>query len=347
MVLFLRHTSSIFPHASRALASCCALLWIVFSAPVFAQSIDLPEEDATRPIVVTGVKALRWQEGIYEVVLFDGPCVIEQGRKRLEGDRAVLWVEPSPVFELHPHRVTVYLEGAELQQANPPQPGPQQPNAPPTRIEAKQWQEHLASTAPVEYRVRLIDLEPSPRPPIYQRALLAKQPAPQRPKVSLAQFIEPIQGTLPNPNLPPPELAGPSPNLAVPGTPPSMVTVTLPEAPSPTQGRRVQILPRSSAPANFSSFPSEDGREQIAVIDSGVNIVIDGLPTLGTVDIAIDRLVAWGPPDFDVTGGGGSAPIEFYMEGNIVFRQADRVIYANSMYYNVAQEFGVLAFADE
>src|SRR5690606_33371176 len=39
-------------------------------------------------------------------------------------------------------------------------------------------------------------------------------------------------------------------------------------------------------------------------------------------------------------------PLEFYMEGNIVFRQGDRVIYADRMYYNVAQEYGVVLNAE-
>src|SRR4029450_12956130 len=42
----------------------------------------------------------------------------------------------------------------------------------------------------------------------------------------------------------------------------------------------------------------------------------------------------------------GEGPLEFYMEGNIVFRQGDRVIYADRMYYNVRQEYGVVLNAE-
>jgi len=105
------------------------------------------------------------------------------------------------------------------------------------------------------------------------------------------------------------------------------------------------------------SFVSPDGSERVTLIDSGVNILIEGAGALGTVDIATDRAVIWSP-----AGGGGlgleeglgsdtGAPganraLEFYLEGNIVFRQGDRVIYATSMYYNVRQETGVILDAE-
>ena len=39
-------------------------------------------------------------------------------------------------------------------------------------------------------------------------------------------------------------------------------------------------------------------------------------------------------------------PIEVYMEGNIVFRQGDRLIYADRMYYNATYEYGVVLAAE-
>ena len=40
------------------------------------------------------------------------------------------------------------------------------------------------------------------------------------------------------------------------------------------------------------------------------------------------------------------APLEFYLEGNIVFREGDRVIYAERMYYNVRQQYGIVLNAE-
>jgi hypothetical protein len=42
----------------------------------------------------------------------------------------------------------------------------------------------------------------------------------------------------------------------------------------------------------------------------------------------------------------GQGPLEFYLEGNIVFRQGDRVIYADRMYYDVRGRRGVVLNAE-
>ena len=39
-------------------------------------------------------------------------------------------------------------------------------------------------------------------------------------------------------------------------------------------------------------------------------------------------------------------PLEFYMEGNIVFRQGERTIYADRMYYDVPNHVGTVLNAD-
>ena len=39
-------------------------------------------------------------------------------------------------------------------------------------------------------------------------------------------------------------------------------------------------------------------------------------------------------------------PLEIYMEGNVVFRQGERVIYASSMYYDVPNRIGTVLDAD-
>ena len=68
--------------------------------------------------------------------------------------------------------------------------------------------------------------------------------------------------------------------------------------------------------------------------------------------IETDRLVLWAPslktlaPAGSEAEGGPEIPIEVYMEGNIVFRQGDRLIYADRMYYNATHEYGVVLAAE-
>ncbi len=111
--------------------------------------------------------------------------------------------------------------------------------------------------------------------------------------------------------------------------------------------RRIRVFPRSSVRWQARWFPSEDGRERIAVIDSGVNILIDHVAGFDTVDISTDRIVIWTSADQSAdilrdTAQSDDRPLEFYMEGNIIFRQQDRVIYAERMYYNVREQYGVV-----
>ena len=61
---------------------------------------------------------------------------------------------------------------------------------------------------------------------------------------------------------------------------------------------------------------------------------------MGSIDLSADRLVLWTvgvpqPGQAGETYQAGQTPLEVYMEGNIVFRQGDRIINAQRMYYDV------------
>ena len=78
-------------------------------------------------------------------------------------------------------------------------------------------------------------------------------------------------------------------------------------------------------------------------------VIINGLPNTGTLDISADNMVLW---TSGATGMNGetvqdnNVPLEIYMEGNIVFRQGDRTIYAQRMYYDVRQQVGTVLSAE-
>ena len=122
--------------------------------------------------------------------------------------------------------------------------------------------------------------------------------------------------------------------------------------------RKIVVLPRAEGlGAAFETVTAPNG-EPAAVISGGVNVVIQGLSSeslpqslgpLGDVDIEADRIVIWG---IDLSGGLGgatqqtSAPLEVYMEGNIVFRQGDRTVYADRMFYDVRRQLGTILNAE-
>ncbi len=112
------------------------------------------------------------------------------------------------------------------------------------------------------------------------------------------------------------------------------------------------MFPRSDLPWNFQWLPDpQGGNFGIAVIDSGVNLVVDSADELASIDVSADRLVIWTvspqTPDFKVPNFQDErTPLEIYMEGNIVFRQGERIIYADRMYYNVPNRTGTILSAE-
>ena len=95
----------------------------------------------------------------------------------------------------------------------------------------------------------------------------------------------------------------------------------------------------------------------IGVINGGVNMVIDVEGPLGSIDISTDRMVIWtinplnnSQDPSDLFSGNSvvddRTPLEIYMEGNIVFRQGERTIYADRMYYNVPNRTGTILNAE-
>ena len=125
----------------------------------------------------------------------------------------------------------------------------------------------------------------------------------------------------------------------------------VPQVASGTPVRRLRAFPRSSVPLNIRWFPSPSGGDEwVAVITSGVNLVVDGVDPAGPLDISADRLVIWthGQAQPDLTGNSAQSsdtPLELYMEGNVIFRQGQRVVEAVSMFYDVPRSSGVITGA--
>ena len=76
-----------------------------------------------------------------------------------------------------------------------------------------------------------------------------------------------------------------------------------------------------------------------------MTVIIDNLPGYGALDISADNIVIW---TAGIAGArsetlqSNEVPLEIYMEGNVVFRQGDRTIYAQRMYYDVRGQVGTV-----
>lgn len=282
-----------------------------------AAEIQFPTSDPSRPITVSAQDARHWQEGNQEVWILKGDCTIKQGMTVAHAKDAVLWIDYARPFRLVPHKVTVYLEKDVHVTWLDTQGGP-------TRIEGPTWLGQLFTTSRLELPEDGTKSPPPVAPAIYHRGRDAQPsekdfaPPPQEVPIQQIQFEtgEPLV----------PTVAAPQPQ------------------------KRIRILQRYSTGYNVSYSEEQANGEAIAMIDSGVNLIVDGLNELETVSLLADRVVIWKKNSISALPGqdgpNGSGQYEFYLEGNVVFRQGEQVVYAERMYYNVAEEFGTILNAE-
>ena len=297
-------------------------------------SVELSAPDPGQEIRLAAAQVSRWQEGSYEVFVLRGRCELVQGEQRITGDSAVVWLERSEPYSLQPHRVTIYVENVLVASG---EDAGGRGDRPGTRLKADSWNTQWQSFREIRFGFPLPPLasKPDDLPSVYGRArgvIFAVDHDIQRAQFT-APFFQSDAEQIPETSLPP---------------------AYVPNGPPLVEPKRIRVFPRSNnAGYNYRSFISPDGRERITVVDSGVNLILTGISRLGTIDISTDRVVIWSDAaqegfslDDRAGSGGDGTAFEVYMEGNIVFRQSDRVIYASSMYYNVQQETGVVLNAE-
>lgn len=293
------------------------------SAVALRAEIEEPLADPRAPIAISAGQASRWQQGVYDVWHLQGDCTLQQGQVAAQAQQAVLWVERSEFLSDQPHRIIAYLEGqVAVDYAHAGQPH-QVTGRRAQSIQDKSWVGRFHSTSGILMRVPAASGEPAVKPEIFHRAMDAFNPARQR-------VIQPAQFT-------------------------ADATVPAPEPPR-AGARRLLVTSRSSVRFQARTFFNAERNEHVAVIDSGVKVVVEdvevrSLGSIGTVVFETDRLVMWASAAESQAIAGESlqsadTPLEFYMEGNIIFRQGDRVIYAQRMYYNVPQRYGVILDAE-
>ncbi len=174
-------------------------------------------------------------------------------------------------------------------------------------------------------------------------------------------LVIPDDGSLPYP-------AAGVPNTAPEEVPPfpaqGQVALQVPTSQPNFGAKSIEFLPRGSGELNFTFNPDPVTGESIGLIRGGFKLIIhdarvggssessNGQPMeLGTVTLEADNAVVWVRNAEGAGGLGGfvstpDRPIELYLQGNIVFYQGQRIIYADSMYYNVSSEYGMVLAAE-
>lgn len=310
------------------------------------------------PIEVKSKAGNHWRMGSYEVWILRGSCTIRQGPLTLESREAVIWVDRNPESALDygnfasadspalardegpiltPPRSGVSGESAETATT----PGSlsrsgrltkailylegrvritSEDTNRPLQIRDKSWFGRLYTTADLSIQVEEEAGEPEPYPPIFARATARRNAATE----GLTQSVLRPNGV---------SLEGPQGGI------------------TGSAMRRIRVFPRGDVPIQAQWFPAPQGGQWIGVIDAGINLIVEESGPWGTIDVSADRVVIWFTGDEAPNLNGEHTtpqqwPLELYLEGNIVFRQGDRVIYADRMYYDVTRRAGIILNAE-
>ena len=298
--------------------------------------VEPPLADIQAPIRISAAESSRWQEGEYDVWLLRGGCRLQQANLDARAEEAVLWVTRGDPLAKIPTKIIAYLETDVVIDFQHQQPAHARTGRRADTLQDKRWLGRFHTLSQVHFDVTAEPAETQP-PAFFHRGVAALQAEWSQ---EGAGPIEPAQ--LLQPTLTPPMLAQP--------------ILSPPVAAAPT-ARNVQILPRSSVPPQLQSIPSMKPGETIVTVTSGVRILIEGIQNVpglvsDQVTIEADRVVIW-TTALSNLGAPGQLPAtsvpgrwEFYVEGNIVYVEGDRVIYADQMYYNANDQIGVIRNAE-
>ncbi|QGJ69827.1 Organic solvent tolerance protein OstA [Planctomycetales bacterium 10988] len=277
--------------------------------------VYLAPVDAEQPILMKANQAQHWEEGAYQVWCLQGNCSLDQADRKATCNQAVIWYEKGKQPNLE-SRLIVYLEGdVKIDSGG-------------QVLTDETWFGRYYTTQPLRPSFKQLNENSAAGSSLYSRAL--------------ARF------------LPPQQMASGPDQQAIQQTLYQPVTVPPPGAALPPGVIRVRAFPRGDLPYQIESRPTGRGTEQATIITQGVNLLIDGVQVdefgdLGTLDLLADRMVIWTQGGLDLSGQTGRNPnqsFEVYLEGNIVFRQGPRVVYAKRMYYDITNRSGIILDAE-
>ncbi|HYO25139.1 MAG TPA: organic solvent tolerance protein OstA [Lacipirellulaceae bacterium] len=301
--------------------------WLSGAAPARADDIQAAAPTTQEPVTVAADWCSHWQEGAYDVWHLRGNCYLNQGLTYTRGAEAIVWVDARE-YPQRPITVIAYFEGSAESEVVVDYGAPTGDAAAHGVLRQQRtpaWFQRMTTVVPLNWKLPSATAPTAERPPIYARGLGQFQPDRRR-ELLLAQYNE----------------LAPAPQGGS-GLPLGM--------------RKVSVYQRSDSPSVFET-ETVNG-EKVGIISGGVRVLIEGLEVegmppqfgpLGAVDISTDRAVIWASGMTSTTGSTGlqssEAPLEIYMEGNIEFRQGDRVVYADRMFYDARRQIGVILNAE-
>lgn len=327
--------------SSPRLAVAAARFLPVFLIPIWWLAGAAAEEISPHPIEVSGKSIYRWQIGNADASLLEGDCTLRHGNEEIRAD-SILLVVDGPIGRVRSRIVIGGFTQGGVRASEP------------KTLNFLNLNDPKIHFAPI--------FKGKPKQPPALLPYLREDPEVDPPgslsiraPVHQVQFSDPVL-TPPTGEataVAPPIVA--SPTTAPPIVPSGGITFM-------TGGgtRSVEILGRgASMSPQIQSIPRPELGETVIVARGGVTVLIRDvtaqLPSgelmeLGTISLSADRVVGWLPvlmtDLFNGNADMSQSEGELYLEGDIVFRQGERIIYAQSMYYNINSERGMILDAE-
>ncbi|TWU35099.1 LPS-assembly protein LptD [Novipirellula artificiosorum] len=337
------------------------------------------------PLRLSGNVIYRWDMGDAQASLLEGDCVLQHAGRQIIASSILVRVR-GEIGNVHSEVVVEGIREDRSNGGKAPQTGPQRftfVTMDDPEIQAPLYRGAPDRTPRLVQYLRAAVAKPTRLGSTGGSQLVtqAQYQAPQGPQVQPIE--DPLQSwpapTLDGMQAPPQTTNAPtalddgmlSRSMPLPIVSSASPPITLSEEPRPAQpatpgkwqfyvnggSRSIEILPRdpSSLPV-FETDNRPERNETVVLARGGATVLVRDvslqMPSgtgmdLGTISLSADRIVAWTPLATNWFNGGlGEVEGELYLEGDIVFRQGERIVYADSMYFNVSREIGIVLDAE-
>jgi hypothetical protein len=301
--------------------------------PIYGAEVSMPRPDSLAPVRITGYKARHWRKGIFDVYVVEGNVHLTQADQSATAGKAVFWVDRSEPFSDRPTKVIAYFEG-EVTVTDAGVDGRLQ------KLRDKDYLYRYLTRSRVDIDIGSMregeagDVQGGSKPTLYERGLHRRMP-PEDGGVASAQPEPPVDNRVRAAQFSEDRLSADDINVG-----------------------SVSITPRDGTGWDYRMIEGT-GDETVSLVTKGIRIqirdvAVEGGPVelqdLGTIEIEADSAVLWSggsnggaasdpnSPSFNPATG----PSEIYLEGNIVFLQGRRAVYAERMYYNIREKYGVV-----
>ncbi len=345
-------------HLLHAWLACC--LSLVVSTASAQTLVSTGASEPTKLLRASGETVYRWQTNDTDSYWLVGGVTLLYGEQQLSTDQALLVIDGEPglirtriVALKGSTKSTTPISMTLLTGQVPQVQAPRYRGLPESPPELLRWLPSGDVSSNVD-AAQSGDVAPAQyQQPQYQEPMSLQAPIPV-PLPQVESLMQSPQVAIPvNPGFP--EQTFPEPPIILPGG-------------ATTGGmqffvgggtRSIEIIKRGDVMApQFETINRPEANETVIVARGGITVLIRDVTAqtpsgerlqLGTISLSADRVVGWLPlftRMFDGSADLSQMDGELFLEGDIVFRQGDRVIYADSMYFNVSKEIGMVLDAE-